>query len=50
VSGAIQGSVLGPVIFLMYVGDMSEELEPKPKLFVDDAKVKEQIETEEDVL
>ena len=49
VSGAIQGSCLGPIIFLMYVCDMSNELETKPKLFVDDAKVKEKIEDENDV-
>ena len=49
VSGSVQGSVLGPVIFLMFISDMAEELETKPKLFVDDAKIKEKIETEEDV-
>ena len=49
ISGAVQGSVLGPVIFLMFISDLSDELETKPKLFVDDAKIKEKIETEEDV-
>ena len=49
VSGCVQGSVFGPVIFLMFVSDMGEELETKPKLFVDDAKVKEKIESDEDV-
>ena len=49
VSGSVQGSVLGPVIFLIFISDMAEDLETKPKLFVDDAKIKEKIDTEEDV-
>ena len=48
-SGAVQGSCLGPVVFLMYVSDMAEDLETKPKLFVDDAKIKEKITNKEDV-
>ena len=50
VSGAVQGSCLGPILFLLYIQDMSEELITKPKLFVDDAKIKEKIEDEEDVI
>ena len=49
VSGAVQGSVLGPVFFLMFIGDITEDLEANTKLFVDDAKVKKLIEAEEDV-
>ena len=48
-SGAVQGSCLGPVVFLMYVSDMAKDLETKPKLFVDDAKIKEKITNKEDV-
>ena len=33
----------------MFIGDITEDLEASTKLFVDDAKVKKQIETEEDV-
>ena len=40
---------MGPVIFLIFISDMAEDLETKPKLFVDDAKIKDKIETEEDV-
>ena len=49
ISGAVQGSVLGPVFFLMFIGDITEDIEANTKLFVDDAKVKDLIETEEDV-
>ena len=49
-SGAIQGSVLGPVIFLMFIKDISKEVTANTKLFVDDAKVKDKIKNEEDVL
>ena len=45
ISGAVQGSVLGPVFFLMFIGDITEDIEASTKLFVDDAKVKKQIKT-----
>ena len=48
-SGAIQGSVLGPVFFLMFVADMKTEVKSKIKLFVDDAKIKSAIKNEGDV-
>ena len=48
-SGAVQGSVLGPVIFLMFIKDMTKEVKSNTKLFVDDAKIKESIKEEEDV-
>ena len=43
VSGAGQGSVLGPVFFLMYMTDMTKDVTASIKLFVDDAKVKKNI-------
>ena len=48
-SGSIQGSVLGPVLFLMYIKDISKEVTAKVKIFVDDTKVKDVITEDEDV-
>ena len=48
-SGSIQGSVLGPVFFLMFVRDISKNVTANMKIFVDDAKMKDCISTEEDV-
>lgn len=48
-SGSIQGSVLGPVLFLMYFSDMTEETNVKNKKFVDDTKITKQIDDEQDV-
>ena len=45
VSGAVQGSVMGPIFFLMFIGDITANT----KLFVDNAKVKSLINKEEDV-
>ena len=49
VSGSVQGSVMGPVLFLMYVKDLSKNITANTKIFVDDAKIKNKIETEDDV-
>ena len=48
-SGSIQGSVLGPVLFLMYIKDISKEVTAKVKIFVDDTKIKDVITEDEDV-
>ena len=49
-SGSIEGSVLGPVLFLMFIQDISEDMTVNTKVFVDDTKLKEKILGEEDVI
>ena len=48
-SGSIQGSVLGPVLFLMYIRDISKHISANTKVFVDDTKMKDIIRNEDDV-
>ena len=38
-SGIPQCSVLGPVLFLVFINDFPDVIEVLPKLFADDAKV-----------
>lgn len=47
-SGVPQGSVLGPVLFLVYVNDLTDSLESTASLFADDAKIYRVLETEDD--
>ena len=47
-SGVPQGSVLGPVMFGIYVNDLGEGVESYINLFADDAKLMRKVETEED--
>ena len=48
-SGVPQGSVMGPILFLVYINDLVNELESTASLFADDAKIYRTIRTEEDI-
>ena len=46
-SGIPQGSVLGPLCFLIYINDLAEEVKSSIKLYADDAKLYGRADTEE---
>ena len=49
-SGIPRGSVLGPILFVIYINDLPEVVKCGSYLFADDTKVFRQITTKEDSL
>ena len=48
-SGIPQGSVLGPILFLIYISDIGDKLNVEPLVYIDDTKAIKKIHNEDDV-
>ena len=49
-SGAPQGSILGPILFHLYISDIGHKLDNRAYIYVDDSKVLREIKNESDVI
>ena len=48
-SGIPQGSILGPILFIIFINDMPKAVDSMMKLFADDAKIFKAIESMDDI-